>query len=180
MLPNCKSAAMLAVIIIFIFAVSPAMAAENDKNNDNLEWRLELIEASRRMMEEVEELEVHYHRMGTMITTFPDDGARVNGGLSLTPHLTHMADNGAALRGRAELFYLQKNDEFAGFLSLILAPRENAYFGVGGEIIGAADYQIFAGWEPTNNLFLELRAVNTGKNIWDSEIHPAAGFQMKF
>jgi len=175
-----KITVFLAIFIMLSLALSPALAAENEEENDDLEWRLALIESSREMMEEEEEIDVYYNRVGTMITTFPDDGAAVNAGLSLTPHLTDLAEDGAALRGRAELFYLREEDDFAGFLSLILAPREDIYLGAGGEVMDAADYQVFAGWEPNDNFFLELRAVNTEGDIWDSEIHPAAGFQMKF
>jgi len=183
LLPKHKITVLLAILIIFIIfsaALSPALAAENDDEKDDLEWRMDLIEASRSMMEEEQEIDIHYHRVGTSITTFPDDGATVNAGLSLTPHLTDLAEDGAALRGRAELFYLRERDDFAGFLSLIFALREDIYLGVGGEVMDAADYQVFTGWEPVDNFFLEIRAVNTEGDIWDSEIHPAAGFQMKF
>ncbi len=177
-----KITVLLVIFVVLSLAIwiSPVLAAENEDENEELEWRLQLIEASREMMEEEEEVDLHFQRIATVITTFPDDGSAVNGGLSITPHLTGLAEDRAALRGRAELLYLRGDGEFAGFLSLILAPWENIYFGIGGEIIGVADYQAFVGWEPTDNFFLEIRAVNTGGDIEDSEIHPAAGFQMKF
>ena len=175
-----KITVFLALFIMLSLALSPALAAENEDEEDDLEWRMELIEASRTMMEEEEEVDVFHHRLGTMVTNFPHDGARVNTGLRFMPHIIGAEERDASLRFMTELLYLRGHDDFAGFLSLALSVKDTAYVGVGAEIIGPADYQLFAGWEPMDNIFLEIKAINKEGVLADSKIYPALGFQMKF
>ncbi|MFW6378270.1 MAG: hypothetical protein ACOCZY_02590 [Bacillota bacterium] len=166
------------IIITLLLAVlvigSPVMAEEDD----DLEWRMELIEASREMMEEEETPEFKNHKLGTVFTTYGDGDNLVNSGLRFAPQLG--APGGRPLRFLGEIFYLRGEDEIAGFMSISYEPISNFYLGAGGDVVGEAEYHVFAGWDITDNIFVEARAINTGGSFEDSKVYPVAGFQINF
>jgi len=161
------------VFLIITVAVIPVKANEKEKNE--LEWRMELIKASREMMEEESEENGYYHRVATVFTTFGE--ANLNTGLRVAPKIWQ--GEKSTLHFMGEIFYLRKEDEFANFISLY-GIKNSFYIGGGAEISGRANYQIFTGWEVTDNTFLELRAINTEGNLDYSDIYPVVGFQLKY
>jgi len=176
-----RATVVLMVFILFFTVLSMPVLAENEEEVDeDLEWRMELIEASRGLMEEEEKTDVLNHRLGTIFTNFPHDGARVNTGLRVMPQLISFEEPDVSLRFVMDLLYLRAENDFAGFPSLAVAVMDTVYIGAGGEIMGQADYQIFAGWEPMDNIFLELKAINSGGDLEDIEFYPALGFQIRF
>lgn len=163
----------LIILLSLTLVVLPVCAEE--KEEDDLEWRLELIEASRQMMEEENGKDIYFNRIGTVFTNFGE--ANINTGLRLAPFINGWEMGSLHVMG--ELFYLRQEDDFAGFLSLF-ALKNNIYVGGGGELTGRANYHLFAGWEVTNNIFLELRAINTEGGFRSSKLYPVTGFQLKF
>jgi hypothetical protein len=148
------------------------------EDNEDLEKRLELIEASQSLVQENKEKEIRPHKIGTVFTTYGEGNDIVNTGLRLAPQIASPADMPLRLMGEA--IYLRQDDEIAGFLSLSLEVLPNIYLGAGGELTDTADYQTFIGWDLNENIFLELKAINNGGSFSDSEIYPAAGYQMNF
>jgi len=171
-----KTKITVITLIVFLslsIAVIPVKA--NEKKENELEWRMELIKASREMMEEESEKNIYHHRVATVFTTFGE--ANVNTGLRVAPSVWHTENSSLHLMG--ETYYLRKEHKFANFISVF--ERINGfYIGGGAEISGRANYQIFTGWEVTDNTFLELRAINTEGNLDYSDIYPVVGFQLKY
>lgn len=166
---------VITLIIFLSFSIAVVPVKANEKKEDELEWRMELIKASREMMEEENEKNIYHHRVATVFTTFGE--ANLNTGLRVAPRIWQ--DKKSSLHLMGEIYYLRKENKFANFISVF--DRINAfYIGGGAEITDRANYQIFTGWEVTNHLFLEIRAINTEGNIDDSEIYPVAGFQLKY
>ncbi|MFW6029084.1 MAG: hypothetical protein ACOCRO_02390 [Halanaerobiales bacterium] len=171
-----KTKITVITLIIFLslsIAVIPVKA--NEKKDDELEWRMELIKASREMMDEESEENRYHHRVATVFTTFGE--ANLNTGLRVAPSIWQ--DEKRSLHLMGEIYYLRKEDDFANFISFF-KRKNNRYIGGGAELTDRANYQIFAGWEVTNHLFLEIRAINTEGQLDDSDIYPVAGFQLKY
>ncbi len=165
------AAIFLIMFVTFSLFVIPIQAEEKD---EDLEWRLDLIKSSRAMMETENNNNVYFHRIGTVFTNFGE--ANFNTGLRVAPSVWQKDKISVHVMG--ELFYLRKEDDFSSFVSLY-SLRNNIYMGAGTEITDKANYHLFVGWEITNNLFLEARAINTEGSISDSKIYPVAGFQIK-
>ena len=169
-----------AILILFITLLTITLsfnyAAAED--NEDLEKRLELIEASQSLVQENKEKEIRPHKIGAVFTTYAEGNDIVNAGIRLAPQVASPSDMPLRLMGEA--IYLRQDDEIAGFLSLSLEVVPNIYLGAGGELTDTADYQTFIGWDLNENIFLELKAVNDGGSFSDSEIYPAAGYQMNF
>ena len=170
---------ILLLIILSIILINNPILAQNN-NEKELEWRKELIKASKKMKKAKDKYNMKVHRLGTMITTYPVNGARINTGLFIKPQLGKIKESTGSIFFSTELIYLRKNDEFAGFLSVEFMGKRNVYFGLGTEVIGDANYQTYLGWEPTNNFFIEFKAINTEGGFSESKVYPAAGFQMRF
>lgn len=161
---------MLAVIIL----ATPALAEEDE----DMEWRMELIQESREMMEEEDTPQFKNHKLGSVFTTYGEGDNLINTGLRFAPMLASPA--GRPLRFIGEVFYLRGEGDIAGFMSLSFEPIDNIYFGAGGDVVGEAKYHLFAGWDITDNIFVEARAINTGGSFEDSDVYPVAGFQISF
>jgi len=171
---NKMIAIFTAVFLAVVMVTGTVMAEENDDQ----EWRMELIEASREMMEENDTPEFKNHKLGTVFTTYGDGDNLVNSGIRFAPQLA--APGGRPLRFVGEVFYLRGEDEIAGFMSISFEPISNLYLGAGGDVVGEANYHVFAGWNFTENIFIEARAINTGGSFEDSNVYPVAGFQINF
>ena len=163
----------LVIFLLFSIAVIPAKA--NEKKEDELEWRMELIKASREMMGEESEENMYYHQVATVFTTFGE--ASLNTGLRVAPYVWKGEKSSLHLMG--EIYYLRKENDFANFISFY-EMEDGFYIGGGAEITDRANFQIFTGWEVTNHIFLELRAINTEGQLDDSDLYPVAGFQLKY
>ena len=177
MTKNYKNMAAIITISLFLAVImltTPALAEEDE----DLEWRMELIEASRAMMEEEDTPEFRNHKLGSVFTTYGEGDNLINTGLRFAPQLGSPA--GRPFRFIGEVFYLRAESEIAGFMSLSFEPIENIYIGAGGDVIGEAEYHLFAGWDITDNIFVEARAINTGGSFEDSNVYPVAGFQISF
>ncbi|MFN2364701.1 MAG: hypothetical protein ABR596_10395, partial [Halarsenatibacteraceae bacterium] len=170
-----KMIAIFTAVFLAVVMVTGTVMAEED---DDLQWRMELIEASREMMEENNTPEFKNHKLGTVFTTYGDGDNLVNSGIRFAPQLG--APGGRPLRFIGEIFYLRGEDEIAGFMSISYEPISNLYLGAGGDVIGEANYHLFAGWNVTENIFIEARAINTGGSFEDSNVYPVAGFQINF
>lgn len=170
-----KMLAIFTSAFLAVLLITGTVMAEED---NDLQWRTELIEASRAMMKEDETSEFKNHKLGTVFTTYGDGDNLINTGIRFAPQIA--APEGRPIRLIGEIFYLRGEDEIAGFMSISFEPISNLYLGAGGDVIGDADYHIFAGWNFTENIFFEARAINTGGSFEDSDIYPVAGFQINF
>ena len=164
-------------ILVFLTIVMITGTAMAEEDND-LQWRKDLIEASRAMMKENDTSEFKNHKLGTVFTTYGDGDNVINTGIRFAPQIA--SPGGRPVRFIGEIFYLRGEDEIAGFMSISFEPISNLYLGAGGDVIGDANYHVFAGWNISNNIFIEARAINTGGSFEDSDVHPVAGFQMNF
>lgn len=160
---------MLVIINLFIV---PASA------NYTLEERLELIEASRRLQEEQITVDAFSNQIGVVFTNFGSDSYLLNPGVRFDIHLA--APGGRQFKLITEGLYLREPEDFAGFISLAFHPVNRVYFGAGGEITGLANYQAFVGIDITDNIFLELKGINTGGSFEDSDIYFSTGFKISF
>ncbi|MFW6382355.1 MAG: hypothetical protein ACOCZZ_02570 [Bacillota bacterium] len=175
---NKKIILLSLVLVLSLLLVVTPMTIAQDEEDEDLEERLELIEASQDLMEENGEVNPKIHKIGTVFTTYGEGDTVINAGIRAAPQISSPGD--MPLRFMGELFYLRQDGELVGFLSLVLEPNNSLYFGAGGEVTDTADYQLFAGWNITENIFVEARAINEGGSFEDSDIHPVAGFQFSF
>lgn len=149
-----------------------------DEENAELKQRLKLIEASQNLAHKKENFSLSKHKIGAVFTTIGEGDNVINSGIRVAPQIASPGGKGLHLIG--DFFYLRGDDELATFVSLSYQVHPNIYFGAGGALSDIAEYQLFAGTNFRENFFLELRAINTGESIEDSEIYPAAGFQIPF
>ena len=170
---NKLSVFILVLLISSLFTV-PVMA------QDDLESRLELIEASQQLQQnqnqQQEGIAYQRHRFGVTLSNFGSEATMVNPGLRLENQLT---DTGS-IRAISELYYLREEEDLAAFISLAFKPASFGYLGLGAELSGKADYQIFAGINLTENIYLELKGVNEDGSFKDSELYFATGFMIGF
>lgn len=171
---------MIAICTVAFLTVMMATGTVMAEEDNNLQWRQDLIEASRSMMEENnnDTSEFKNHKLGTVFTTYGEGDNLINSGIRFAPQIA--TPGGKPLRFIAEVIYLRGDDEIAGFMSISFEPISNLYLGAGGDVIGEANYHIFAGWDLTENIFIEARAINTGGSFEDSDVYPVAGFQINF
>lgn len=162
----------LTILLLLSSFVIPLQAEEKD---EDLEWRLDLIKSSREMIKKENNQIVSFHRLGTVFTNFGE--GNINTGLRIAPYIWQGKNSSLHIMG--ELFYLRKEDTFASFVSLY-GLRNEVYIGAGAEITERAKYQFFAGWEVTDNIFIEARAINTEGDINQSKVYPVAGFQIRY
>ncbi|MFN2341534.1 MAG: hypothetical protein ABR547_09735 [Halanaerobium sp.] len=167
-----KLSIFILVLLISNFFAVPVMA-QND-----LESRLELIEASQQLQQNQQQEENAYqrHRFGVTLSNFGSADTMVNPGLRIENQLT---DTGS-IKAISELYYLREEEDLAAFISLAFSPASFGYLGLGAELSGKADYQIFAGLNLTENIYLELKGVNEDGSFEDSELYFATGFMIGF
>ena len=159
-------------MIIFYISIAwnPVLAAENN----NLEWRMELIESSRALQAESKQLDSNLANIGFVFSSFYSEDNLLNSGVRYAPVI--FAPGGKAVRLLAEILYLEREDDFAAFLSLSYAPFSKIYIGAGAELNNKADYHAFIGYNITENIFIEARNIKDK----DTEVYPFAGFQISF
>ncbi|MEC9489925.1 MAG: hypothetical protein UMU04_03175 [Halanaerobiales bacterium] len=167
----------LALVLSLLLIFTPITMAQ-DEEVAELEERLELIQASQELMKEKRVVDPKTHKLAAVFTTYGEGETVINTGLRVAPQIA--SPGGMPIRFMGELFYLRQDDELAGFLSLAIEPTPSIYLGAGGEVTDTADYQVFAGWNITENIFIEARAINSGGSFSDSEVVPVAGFQFSF
>jgi hypothetical protein len=167
-----KLSLFILVILIIGLIIAPVKA------QDSLESRLELIEASKQLQQNQQQEENAYqkHRFGVTLSNFGSADTMVNPGLRLENQLT---DTGS-IKLISELYYLREDEDLAGFASLAFSPLTFGYLGLGAEVSGKADYQIFAGINLTDNIYVELKGVNDDSNFEDSDLYFATGFMIGF
>lgn len=175
---NKKTILLSLVLALSLLLVVTPITIAQDGEDEDLEGRLELIQASQELMKEKREVDPKVHKIATVFTTYGDGDTVINTGLRVAPQIASPA--GMPLRFMGELFYLRQDDDLAGFLSLAIEPTPSIYLGAGGEVTETAEYQVFAGWNITNNIFVEARAINSGGSFDESEVEPVAGFQFSF
>ncbi|TDO85237.1 hypothetical protein DFR79_1182 [Halanaerobium saccharolyticum] len=173
-----KKTILLIILTLSLLLVFTPITIAQDKEDEELEERLELIQASQNLMKEKRVIDPKTHKLAAVFTTYGEGDTVINTGLRVAPQLA--TPGGMPLRFMGELFYLRQDDELAGFLSLTIEPTPSIYLGAGGEVTDTADYQVFAGWNITENIFIEARAINSGGSFSDSEVVPVAGFQFSF
>jgi len=162
------------IILALFFAVNP-VSAQSDLDN-----RLALIEASQQLVAENEkELKPRKHKFGVTLSNFSSEGNLMNPGFRLENQLT--GGPGSALKLVSEAYYLREEDDFAGFISLAFEPHPLGYFGAGAEVTGRANYQVFAGINVTENIFAEVKGINSEENgSKETEIYFGTGFMIGF
>lgn len=107
------------------------------------------------------------------------EGNLLNPGFRLENQLT--GTPGRALKLVSEAYYLREEDDFAGFISLAFEPHPLGYFGAGAEVTGRANYQVFAGINVTENIFAEVKGINSEENgSEETEIYFGTGFMIGF
>jgi len=168
---------LLTAVLSFVI-ISVLMSGSIIRAEDDMEERLELIEASRRLEQEEVIPSYHGNHFGVSFTSFSATDIILNPGLRLENEL--MAPAGRPLRLVSELYYLRQAEDIMGFLSLSFLPHERIYLGAGGELTGRADYHLFVGFNLTENLFLEARGINEGGSFSDTDIHVGTGFKFGF
>lgn len=167
--------------IIYIFILMILFTAFNLATvmaQESLEARMELIEASQNLQQRREQEAASYkrHRFGLSLSNFGSADTMVNPGLRLENQLT---DTGR-IKLVSELYYLRESEDLASFLSLAIRPVSFAYLGLGAELSGKADYQIFVGANLTDNIFVELKGVNDSSDFEDGDLYFATGFMIGF
>ncbi len=170
-----KKIMLTAVLSLLIISLLPGGTLQAE---DDMEERLELIEASRRLEQEEAIPTYHGNHFGVAFTSFSATDIILNPGLRLENEL--MAPAGRPLRLVSELYYMRQAEDIMGFLSLSFLPHERIYLGAGGELTGRADYHLFVGLNLTDNLFLEARGINEGGSFSDTDIHVGTGFKFGF
>ncbi|MFW6001408.1 MAG: hypothetical protein ACOCQE_03460 [Halanaerobium sp.] len=162
---------MFVILIIGLFIVPINAQA-------SLENRLELINASQQLQQNQQQEENLYHRnrFGVSLSNFGSADTMVNPGLRLENKLT---DTGF-IRVISELYYIRETEDLAAFASLAVSPASFGYLGVGAELSGKADYQIFAGLDLTENIYLEVKGINEESSFEDVELYFATGFMIGF
>lgn len=168
---------ILITTLLTILIFTGAVLAQSEENSE-LKERLKLIEASQNLDQKKQNFSLSKHKIGAVFTTFGEGDNIINSGLRIAPQIASPADKGLYLIG--DIFYLRRDDELATFVSLSYQVHPNIYFGAGGAISDIAEYQLFVGANFRENYFVELRAINTGDSFEESEIYPAAGFQLSF
>ncbi len=143
------------------------------------EERLRLIRASQQLLE-AEEEEIFSNKFGVFVTTYGTRGTAVNPGARLEIVLPVIQQLSFMMEG----IYFQATGSGAGFVSLKAAPLAgrniSPYLGVGGEVTDQAEYQLFAGLEISDSLFLEAKYINEAGDFEDSEFSFATGYQLSF
>lgn len=159
-------------ILMTVFFIIPV------SSQDSLEARMELIEASQNLQQRREQNSASSQRFrfGVSLSNFGSADTMVNPGLRLENKLT---DSGR-LKLISELYYLREDEELASFLSLAVKPASFGYLGLGAELSGRANYQLFAGLNLTDNIFVELKGVNDDSDLEDTELYFATGFMIGF
>jgi hypothetical protein len=167
---------MIIISIIILFSTGAVLAQNNDDAERN--QRLKLIEASQNLAQEKQNFSLSKHKIGAVFTNFGEGDNVINSGIRVAPQIASPGGKGLNLIG--DFFYLRGDDELATFVSLSYQLHPNIYLGAGGALSDIAEYQLFVGANFRENYFFELRAINTGESVEDSEIYPAAGFQISF
>ena len=162
------------IVLILSLIVFPVRAEDDD-----LETRLELISASQRLEQEMHEADLPArHQFGFSFTNFRSGSNMLNPGVRLENELVDLG--GRPLKLITEAYYLRAASDFSGFISLAFEPHELVYFGAGGAIDSHADYQVFAGINITENIFVEAKGINSGENSDDINLYFATGFKIGF
>ncbi|MGM0414713.1 MAG: hypothetical protein ACQEQP_06005 [Bacillota bacterium] len=177
-----KNTKLLQVISLCFFVlliiISPVTAADNEA--DDLEWRLGLIESSQKLMEEQNQDNNNYHKIGIVFTTYGEDSA-VNSGIRFSPVILSLGER--PLRFMGEVIYLSKEKDLNAFVSLTFEAISNLYIGGGAEVTDDIDYHGLVGLNIGDNIFLEARIYNSSDNFDNSEeidVYPFFGLQMSF
>lgn len=162
------------LVIAVVLSVNVAQA------QSDLESRMELIEASQQLeAERAKEARPAKHQVGVSLSNFSSEGNMLNPGFRLENQLA--APGGRPLKLVSEAYYLREEDEFVGFMSLAFEPHPLGYIGAGAEVTGKANYQVFAGVNLTDNIFAEIKGVNSDQNGSDDvEIYFGTGFMIGF
>lgn len=165
-------------LFVLLILISPVTAAANEA--EDLEWRLDLIESSQKLMEEQNEANNDFHKIGIVFTTYGDDKA-VNSGIRFSPVILSLGERPLRLMGEA--IYLSKEKDFNAFVSLTIEAISNLYIGGGVEVIDDIDYHGLVGLNIGDNIFLEARIFKSSDKFDNSEeidVYPFFGLQLDF
>ncbi|MEC9490293.1 MAG: hypothetical protein UMU04_05040 [Halanaerobiales bacterium] len=167
-------------LIVLIIASVLILSVSGVQAQSDLDNRLALIEASQELeAENRQKLEPRQHKFGVTLSNFSSEGNLMNPGFRLENQLT--GGPGSALKLVSEAYYLREEDDFAGFISLAFEPHPLGYFGAGAEVTGRANYQVFAGINVTENIFAEVKGINSEENgSKETEIYFGTGFMIGF
>lgn len=168
------------IFFIVFLVIAVTLSVNVVQAQSNLESRLELIEASKKLeAENSQGLNKSKHKFGVTLSNFTSTDNMLNPGFRLENQLA--APGGRPIKLVSEAYYLREEDDFAGFMSLAFEPHPLAYLGLGAEVTGRANYQAFAGVNLTQNIFAEVKAVNSENNgSDDTEIYFGTGFMIGF
>jgi hypothetical protein len=171
---------MRAKLIIIILVSVLILSVNAVQAQSDLENRLALIEASQQLEAEKErEVSPRKHKFGVTLSNFSSEGNLLNPGFRMENQLTEV--EGRSLKLVSEAYYLREEDDFAGFISLAFEPHPLGYIGAGAEVTGRANYQVFAGVNITENIFAEVKGINSEENgSEETEIYFGTGFMIGF
>ena len=166
----------LSILLIFLFIFLGFNTVSAVEVEEDLDWRMDLIIASQNLDNHKQLESQNFNNLGVVFTTFGDEKNLINTGVRYAPVIYNV--NNKPIRFMGELFYMTRDAEAAGFLSLSFEPFKNIYFGAGGALTDRADYQAFVGYNISESIFLELRAIDENKS--EIETYPFFGLQMQF
>ena len=151
------------------FAESPGISLE----------RMRLIQASQELQAE-QDAPAFNNKLGLFVSNYGTAETELNPGLRYELSLTQLEAFSILFEG----IYFRTDNSGTAFISAKLAPLSindvSPYLGAGGGIIGRANYQVFAGIEVMENLFIEAKYINEEGSFDDSDLYLALGYQIRF
>ncbi len=176
-----KLLVIVVALILSLTLTNSLVFAETEAENDDLAWRLQLIQASRDLMEEREKEADHYYRknkLGVMFTNFGSENSVINAGLRMENVITIKERDPISIL--SEAIYLREEETLTGFVSLMLRLLRKGYIGGGLGVTEHADYQLFAGMNITPNTFVEGKWVVADGEFSTGNFYLATGLQFNF
>jgi hypothetical protein len=181
-----KIFSLIIVGLVFIFLFTFNISAQEIKeNNADLNERIELIQASKKISEEKENKMAAQSGISLYVTNFHTDETEYKLGGKYEQLISESKAsnslNNLSLSYVIEGIYLEgESTSLAGFLSIKTTFNNrmfSPYLGVGAEFMGVANYQGFIGLNIIdNNFFVETKFIND-KDEWDSgNFYSVVGF----
>ena len=176
---------VLVGLMVFLLVVSMSnviQAADGDEKD--IEKRMELIKASKKLEEKKKETPSTEYVM--FLTDYGTGSGESNLGVKLEiryPQKDFKNVNSSKWKYVIEGIYIKDESTAVGFISLqrmFTNLKFNPYFGGGLELTGRAKYQLFTGLNLTRNFFIETKYINEEGSFTDSKFYSVAGYQIDF
>ncbi len=175
-------------LICLFFFVSLVTAEEIEIKKNNINERIELIQASQNLSKEKIESQNPSSGISLYITDFHTDETEFKLG-GKYEHLlfgdySSKKKNQILLGYVIDGIYLEGEDKpLAGFLSLKATLNNrifSPYVGAGAEFLGVADYQGFIGLNINKNFFVETKFINDKDDLESGSFYSVTGFKIDF